>query len=376
MSRILFYSHDTFGLGHIRRTQKIANALARENRSILIACSSPVANAFTSQAGVEYCSLPGFTKRPDGEYEPRSHLPLKDFVALRSSLLLAAAQSFRPDLFVVDKEPLGVKKELVPTLRYLKARGTRIVCGFRDILDEKEKLKREWERKGAMAGLEEFYDRLLVYGEREYFDFASEYGLPEAVRAKLEYTGYLLEGGEPQAYPLEFSAERPLVTLTIGGGGDGWNFVEAYLELVERDLLPGLNFALLAGPFAKAALVEKARTLAAGRGNFRLVDFTANARGLFQRSRLVLSMGGYNSVCELLGLGKFPLLLPRKEPREEQWIRARLLRERGLCDFIEPGQVSAGALAKKIGALAAEERRVEFRASGLARTVEILESML
>lgn len=376
MSRILFYSHDTFGLGHIRRTQKIANALARENRSILIACSSPVANAFTSQAGVEYCSLPGFTKRPDGEYEPRSHLPLKDFVALRSSLLLAAAQSFRPDLFVVDKEPLGVKKELVPTLRYLKARGTRIVCGFRDILDEKEKLKREWERKGAMAGLEEFYDRLLVYGEREYFDFASEYGLPEAVRAKLDYTGYLLEGGEPQPYPLDFSTKRPLVTLTIGGGGDGWNFVEAYLELVERDLLPGLNFALLAGPFAKAALVEKARALAAGRGNFRLVDFTANARGLFQRSRLVLSMGGYNSVCELLGLGKFPLLLPRKEPREEQWIRARLLRERGLCDFIEPGQVSAGALAEKIGALAAEERWVEFRASGLARTVEILESML
>lgn len=376
MSRILFYSHDTFGLGHIRRTQKIANAMARPGRSILIACSSPVANAFSSQAGVEYCSLPGFTKRPDGEYEPRSHLPLKDFVALRSNLLLTAAQSFGPDLFLVDKEPLGVKKELLPTLRYLKERGTKIVCGFRDILDEKEKLKAEWERKGVLVGVAEFYDSLLVYGEKDFFDFGAEYELPEALRGKLDYTGYLLEGERPRPYPLDFGSEQPLVTLTIGGGGDGWNFVEAFLEMVERRLAPGLNFALLTGPFAKASLVERARALAAGRGDFRLVDFTANARGLFERSRLVLTMGGYNSVCELLELGKYPLVLPRTEPREEQLLRAKVFQARGLCDFIEPGAVSAATLAGKIAEMIAADRRVEFRAAGLARTVEILESKL
>jgi predicted glycosyltransferase len=376
MSRVLFYSHDTFGLGHIRRTQKIANALACPGRSILIACSSPVANAFSSQAGIEYCFLPGFTKRPNGEYEPRSHLPLEDFVSLRSNLLLTAAQSFRPELFVVDKEPLGVKKELLPALRFLKGRGTRIVCGFRDILDEKEKLKKEWGRKGVVGGIEEFYDHLLVYGEKDYFDFGAEYDLPESVKKKLHYTGYLLEGRAPGPFALRFAADRPLVTLTIGGGGDGWDFVEAYLEIVEKGLLPGFNFAMLAGPFARASLLEKAEALALARGDFRLVDFTANAPGLFARSRLVLTMGGYNSVCEILELGKFPLILPRVAPREEQLLRAKVFRARGLCDYLEPAGLSAEGLARKMSAMLRENRSVEFRASGLARTVELLEGML
>jgi predicted glycosyltransferase len=38
--RLMFYSHDTYGLGHIRRTQKIAHSLARSGRSILVLCSS------------------------------------------------------------------------------------------------------------------------------------------------------------------------------------------------------------------------------------------------------------------------------------------------------------------------------------------------
>ena len=70
--RIFFYSHDTVGLGHIRRTQKIANQIAADDRSILIACASPKASAYLSEPGIEYLNLPGFTKLMTGEYVPRT----------------------------------------------------------------------------------------------------------------------------------------------------------------------------------------------------------------------------------------------------------------------------------------------------------------
>src|SRR2546426_998592 len=119
--RILLYSHDTFGLGHIRRTQKIANAVANPDWSILVACASPKTSSFSSRPGIEYLNLPGFAKQVNGDYLPRSlNIPGSEFVNLRASLLLSAVRSFSPDLVLIDKEPLGVRGELLPALGYLR----------------------------------------------------------------------------------------------------------------------------------------------------------------------------------------------------------------------------------------------------------------
>ncbi|MBO9668246.1 MAG: hypothetical protein J7501_15705, partial [Bdellovibrio sp.] len=102
--RIIFYSHDTFGLGHIRRTQKLANEIAGPDKSILIICASPKASSYSSAPGIEYLNLPGFTKQVTGQYVPRSlNMPIDGFVNLRSSLILSAARAFQPDVFIIDK---------------------------------------------------------------------------------------------------------------------------------------------------------------------------------------------------------------------------------------------------------------------------------
>lgn len=352
--RVMFYSHDTFGLGHIRRTQKIANAISAEDKSILIACSSPMASSFSSRPGIEYLNLPGFVKQVSGEYLPRAlNIPVEEFVGLRASLLLAAVKNFRPNILIVDKEPLGVKWELIPSLKYIKEEklGTQMVCGFRDILDEKEKIHEEWARKGILKGLEDYYDTLLVYGEKSNFDFVKEYSLPEQMSSKVVYTGYVQpkENLEREDFPLEFPKKQPVVTFTLGGGGDGWNFIDVYLKMLEQKLVPDdLNFVLLAGPFASVPLVERAKRLEREKTNFKVLEFTNNPQGLFEKSELVISMGGYNSVVELLHMKKYPLILPRVMPREEQLIRARVFREKGLCDYIHPSELSAETLSQKI----------------------------
>lgn len=382
--RLFFYSHDTVGLGHIRRTQKIANRLASPERSILIACASPVASSYLSETGIEYLNLPGFTKLMTGEYAPRNlNLPMPEFVSLRSSLLLAAISNYQPDLVIIDKEPLGVKQELRPALQYLRETRPecRIVCGFRDILDDEAVTAEEWARKGTVDSLRGFFDKIFVYGEREIFDFTRAYSIPPDLEDKIEYTGYVHphENREPGMQNPTFNAERPLVTFTLGGGGDGEDFITTALELVEKNAAnPSYNTLLLTGPFIDRGLLARVKELEARQGDFRAIRFTSNAQILFERSDLVVSMGGYNTMCELMALGHYPLIIPRIKPRIEQLIRAQVFREKGLCDFLHPAELSVTALEKKIALCLARGRagRPPFPVNGLDRIAESVGRLL
>ena len=68
--RVMLYSHDTFGLGHLRRSRQLASAITHANpdASALILTGSPVAGRFAFPPGVDHVRLPGVTKRADGSY--------------------------------------------------------------------------------------------------------------------------------------------------------------------------------------------------------------------------------------------------------------------------------------------------------------------
>ncbi len=160
-ARVLLYSHDTFGLGHLRRTRAIANALveAWPGTSVLILSGSPVIGNFEFGPGVDYVRIPGVTKLPEGDYRSLNlNVSIDQAVGLRQALILQAAESFRPDVFVVDKEPTGFRGEVVPALEYLKGQGCRLVLGIRDVMDGPALLVPEWERKGAKEALTRYYD--------------------------------------------------------------------------------------------------------------------------------------------------------------------------------------------------------------------------
>ena len=61
---------------------------------------------------------------------------------------------------LVDKEPLGLRGEVVPALRLLKDRGTPLVLGLRDVMDDPAQLAKEWERKNVVPALRDLYDEL------------------------------------------------------------------------------------------------------------------------------------------------------------------------------------------------------------------------
>jgi len=144
-ARILIYSHDSFGLGHLRRCRAIAHALVDRFKgvSVLILSGSPIIGSFDFRSRVDFVRIPGVIKLSDGEYQSLGlHIALDQTMEMRAAIIRQTALSFRPDLFLVDKEPLGLKGEVVPTLQMLKAQGTTLVLGLRDIMDEPKLLLR------------------------------------------------------------------------------------------------------------------------------------------------------------------------------------------------------------------------------------------
>lgn len=371
--RIVFYSHDTFGLGHIRRTQKLANKIASDDTSILIICASPKASAYSSSQGIEYLNLPGFTKQITGEYVPRSlNIPIDEFVNLRSSLILSAVRAYQPDYFIIDKEPLGVKRELLPALEYLKTnrKSCQIICGFRDILDEAPAVADEWVKRDTEHALVQYFDHVFIYGEKSIYDFAKEYSLSDKIAQKLVYLGYVHpeENHNKSAFAFPFNNELPTVTLTVGGGGDGEDILNLYGSLI-RKKASKLNFNtyILTGPFAKPSVVEDLRAAALLVSDKVYVEnFVSDSFSVFSSSEAVISMGGYNTMTELVSMGKKTVILPRVKPRKEQLIRAQVFKENNLCDYIAPDELNEDNLLSKIkDVISKEQTNTDFKARGL-----------
>ncbi|WP_171330019.1 glycosyltransferase family protein [Ruegeria atlantica] len=334
--RILFYSHDTFGLGHLRRSRALAAAItqADQSASALILTGSPVAGRFTFPRRVDHVRLPGVTKRADGSYAARTiGMGIEEVTELRSGLIQTAVQQFDPDVLIVDKEPTGFRGELLPTLNHLQKNcGTKMVLGLRDVLDEPEVLAAEWARKEAVEATERFYHEIWVYGLQSIYDPTRGLPLSAAAQSRIHWTGYLRRDLGPVGEP----PKQPYILITPGGGGDGKAMVNLVLSAYEKDPNLSPRAVLVYGPFLSGELREDFETrVAALNGRVTAVGFESQIETLFAGAEGVVCMGGYNTFCEVLSFDKRAVIVPRTTPRLEQWIRASRAEGLGLVRMLD-----------------------------------------
>ncbi|SLN73159.1 glycosyltransferase family protein [Ruegeria meonggei] len=366
--RILFYSHDTFGLGHLRRSRTLAGAITQANpeASALILTGSPVAGRFTFPRRVDHVRLPGVTKRADGSYAARTiGMGIEEVTELRSGLIQTAVQQFDPDVLIVDKEPTGFRGELLPTLEsLLRSRRTKLVLGLRDVLDEPEVLAAEWERKEAVAATEKFYNEIWVYGMRSIYDPTEGLPLSPAAQSRIHWTGYLRRDLGPVGEP----PEQPYILITPGGGGDGRAMVDLVLAAYEQDPDLSPRAVLVYGPFLSGELREdfEAR-VAALNGRVTAVGFESQIETLFAGAAGVVCMGGYNTFCEVLSFDKRAVIVPRTTPRLEQWIRASRAEGLGLVRMLDEFRdgLTTAAMIKAIRNLPTQALPSEAMRDGL-----------
>lgn len=378
--KILLYSHDTFGLGNIRRTLLLAQELIDQypKAAVLLITGSQMIHSFRIPKGVDYIKLPCLDRIDAERYESRFLLECSEAVKrTRSAIIEKTVLGFAPDLMIVDKRPAGVDGELTDTLAALRERSfpTRLVLGIRDILDEPRKTRETLRNNRSFEFIRDYYNEVWIYGSQSIFDTVREYEFPEDVAHITHYCGYLKRptvAGRRNDGP-------PRVLITTGGGGDGSRMIQAYLEGLSN--LPrnvALRSTVLFGPQMSAAtqsmFIEQFSYLT----DVEFREFEPELAPLYAEVDLVVSMAGYNTVCELLSSGCNAILVPRAEPVKEQLIRARLLAAEGLFDLVEPDALSPETLINKV--LASLKPKINcpirFDLQGLPRIRERIRALL
>src|SRR5829696_348662 len=372
LARVLIYSHDTFGLGHLRRSRAIANALVSERPgvSVLIISGSPVIGNFEFGSGVDYVRIPGVTKLPDGDYRSLNlNVSIDDATELRETIILQTAETFRPDVFIVDKEPTGFRGEVVPALERLQQRGCRLVLGIRDVMDEPALLASEWERKGAVEALCRYYDEIWVYGLKDFYQPLDALELPPEVARRLTYTGYLRREVPQKSALSRYPklTKSPFILVTTGGGGDGDELIDWVISAYEAEPELELPALIVFGPFVNRDRRRGFLERIARNSRLDAIAFDTKIELLMEKAAAIVAMGGYNTFCEILSLDKRALIVPRTHPRLEQHIRAVEAERLGLVRMLSEhrGMRDPRLMATALRALPDQQRPSDVYIPGL-----------
>lgn len=343
--RIALYSHDTMGLGHIRRNTLLAQTLIKPPLSadVLLISGIRESGAYPMPKGIDSITLPAYHKLPDGSYRSRSlDIDVERLIRLRAGAISATLSAFEPDLLIVDNVPRGAMDELTEPLEKLRDSKTRIVLGLRDIIDTPDVVARQWNKHDSFRFVQEHFDAIWIYGDTRLYDTARAYGLDRIEGTRIVNVGYL----DPTARMLPptpgTARQKPYALCVLGGGQDGFSVAEAFAQ---AQLPRGWEGVIVTGSMMPAAARERLLALTASRPEIDVFDFVNEPLQLLRGAEAVVAMAGYNTTMEVLALNKRAMLVPRVTPRTEQWLRASRLAELGLVNCVHPDALSAETLS-------------------------------
>lgn len=386
--RILMYSHDTIGLGHMRRNANIASEILRlrPDASVLMVVGCPTGLIFDLPNGVDFVKLPSLVKHARNEWRPdRLSISAERTRDLRERLIRSAIGAFEPHLIMVDHMPGGVWNELSGILSELRRQPQRpyVVLGLRDILDSPEATRQAWRTSGAERAIADLYDEILVYGDPRYFDTVGAYGLDVLASGRVSYAGYVTTLVDPleaaTARVRLAPADRPLALISGGGGRDAFPMIAAAIAGLAGTPEHRRPAAIVvAGPLMPPDLRAYLR-IQAGLLGADYFDHMENFPACLAACDFMLSMAGYNSMIEAAAAGVPSLVVPRRGPSAEQMTRARVFAEHGLSDMLLPDAATPAALGAHLAAVtrgAPRTPRLNAEGAGFAATriVERLEA--
>lgn len=360
--RLFVYCHDGYGMGNARRMMALAGHLVEHfpDASLLMASGSPVIHGFRLPDRVDYIKLPSVARTDREQYEARSlHASIDETIGLRRALLTAAVNDFRPDLVLVDKKPLGLMHELSDALRLLRERSPHARCALvlRDILDAPAATISSLAASGFERDVNAYFDLVAVLGTPDVFDLRQEYRLSSDTAANLRYCGYIRSAaaGQPRHEVRAGLGARhgdALVLVTTGGGEDGRALLDTSMAALERlghacSSRP-VKGVMITGPHVTAAHLAELRARAAAHGGTVVLPFTDDMSSFVAAADVVVAMGGYNTVCDILSLAARAIVVPRVRPVREQAIRAARMAQLGYFTAVEPDGLSGDALARTI----------------------------
>src|SRR5262249_18541655 len=379
--RVLMYCQHVLGIGHLVRSTEIARALAREADVTFVSGGGPVLG-FPFPPGMKLVQLPAIqTGEEFGALENCSGAAqtIAEIQDLRRGQLIRLFDEVVPDVLIIELFPFGRKRfsfELIPLLEHVRYRETLVACSLRDILVEKTDQAKHEERVCHIVNT--YFDLILVHGDPTFQRLDETFHRTADLWCDMRYTGFVQQ---TESTRWEAPKRRePTIVASIGSGRyrQGQLLLEGVIRaagLLHR--LPH-RFRIFAGPFIPDEVYEHLKLLACETGNVQLERYSPDFLGSLRQADLSISMGGYNTVMNLLATGVRSLVYPYTASNDqEQHIRARKLESLGVVEVLHPEMLAPDILAPKIaGMLAKTPQRLHVDMDGAANTVRVLKSAL
>ncbi len=364
MRRLLFYCQHTLGMGHLVRSREIVRELAREFEVTLLT-GGGLADGFEFPEDVRLAHLPALEADPNfrGLRSCDASASLEETRERRRRRILELCESLRPDVLVTELFPFGRKKfsfELIPLLKRAREHGATVVCSLRDILVGKPDQAAYEQRVREIVNT--YYDLILVHGDAGFFRLEETFSSVAGLRCEVRYTGYVAQGGG-RGWRRARGA-RPVIVGSIGAGRceSGHDLLRGLIGAA--GLLGGRlphEFRIFAGPFIPDDVYARLRELAAGRANVTLEKFTPDLAAHLEAADLSVSMGGYNTLMDVLRAKVRALIYPvTANGDREQELRAQRLESLGAVEAITTAGLEPALLAAQI------ERALEKTPSAVA----------
>jgi predicted glycosyltransferase len=353
--RVLFYVQHLLGVGHVKRAEILAAAMAAAGLEVTVALGGkPMPEA--PFAGVTVAELPpatianeDFSALLDADGRPVDDA----WKTRRRAALLGVYQSIAPDAVLIELYPFGRRQfvfELVPLLELVRRseRRPRVACSVRDVLVASRKPGRDAE---VAAIARRFFDAVLVHGDPALIPFDATFPAASEIADLIRYTGYVAGEAADGAAPVGHDE----VIVSAGGGAVGAPLLLAALAARPATPLAGKVWRFIAGP----NLAEPDyRRLAATSDDRTVVErFRYDFPSRLGAAALSISQAGYNTTMDILRTGARAVVVPYETAGEtEQRLRADILERKGLLTVVPAADLSAERLVRGVAEALAKPR--------------------
>ncbi|WP_420548494.1 glycosyltransferase family protein [Curvivirga sp.] len=292
----------------------------------------------------------------------------------RRNQLIDLYNKISPDVILLEGFPFArrkFKEELIPLLE--KAKNDNIPCAtsIRDILVDP---KKEKKRQFAFDTTNQYLDRVLIHGEKEFCPLERSFKDADCLGDKLIYTGYV-DSGSSKALETGDLSE---VVISAGGGAVGQRIYETALQAYKLSQNKAGIWRLLLGPNLPDSIKTKLKSQA--QDNLIIEDARSDFRNLLSSAKLSISQAGYNTIMDILATGVNSLVIPFADGEEsEQTLRAELLAQANRLSIVDESSLTPDLLADKIDILLANQAVIPhtpFPLDGAEKSATILKSLL
>jgi predicted glycosyltransferase len=371
IKRVLFYTHNSIGLGHAVRTLAIITGMRRADPDLefLVLSGTSVPQLF-SREGIEIIKLPSTRMEfgPEGaKLKPRylRSVPLEQIYDFRQAIITEAFQFFEPQALMIEHNMTGQMNELVPLqLKKYMRRGGRLdfaMCYFcRGIMSRGPLLRIPYQnpRHGSESvNIGQLYDFIYVLEDRDIIDVNREFlGNDPDMEPKIRYLGKITSKARseiaPRAEVLEAMdlPDKPIILMTLGRHGEVQQMADRILNTMDKEgLWSAYQVILVLDPYLEKESVAELRETVKERGG-KAIPFTPDLLDLIAASELIICRAGYNTVNEVLLTDTKALIIAEDHAGGEQEFRIKSLPGENI-EVLHPSQTDQARLDELIPSL-------------------------